>query len=214
MQSVESNVKESNVNEAGDHHAVLHAGAVEVGAIRSGMFPLGVVPAGAVRRRRFLGSALTLGAGAAIGGTISFPATGVHAAKGAADLVHEELIRQLKTSIVGLRGAKPGEAARSLGSTARVLAAHYQAREIDADMKRRLLLALRRQGRETLLRREMDPGMLAAEARAFGIDQPLPRVPFDRPSRERALNAMLAGGVSPAMLEAPRLRRARASVQT
>jgi len=50
-----------------------------------------------VSRRRLLGSALTLGAGAAIGSTVSFPSAGAAlAAAGRQDLVHEELIRQIE----------------------------------------------------------------------------------------------------------------------
>jgi hypothetical protein len=88
-----------------------------------------------VSRRRLLGSALTLGAGAAIGSTMSFPSAGVAvAAAGRQDLVHEELIRQMKDGVRALRGSKPGEAARSVAATLRVLAAHYQSADVDAQV--------------------------------------------------------------------------------
>src|SRR5262245_13459818 len=113
-----------------------------------------------VSRRRLLGSALTLGAGTAIGATMSFPAMGMPAAAAAGqDLVHDELVRQLKQGVRALRGPRPGEAARRLAATARLLAAHQAAG--DADLQRRLQAAIRRDGREALLRAEADPGMLA-----------------------------------------------------
>jgi hypothetical protein len=156
----------------------------------------------ALPRRRFLGSAMAIGAGAAIGTTLSYPATNVSLAAGRRDLVHDELVRQLKDGVRALRGAQPGEAARRLASTARILAEHYTATGLDADIQRKASAAVRRDGREALLRREFDGATLAAEAKAFGIDIPVKPEPFDRQARERALSALLSKGVSPAMREA------------
>ena len=155
-----------------------------------------------VSRRRFVESALAVGAGATIGTTVSFPAAGVPLTAGGQDLVHGELVRQLRAGVRALRGPRPGEAARALASTARVLAEHYQAIGLDRDIQRKAEAAVRREGREAVLRREADAAMLAAEAKSLGIDIVLPREPFDRQSRERALSAMLSVGVSPAMREA------------
>lgn len=153
-------------------------------------------------RRRFVGSALAVGAGATIGATMSFPAASGSLVAGARDVVHDELARQLRAGVRALRGPRPGEAARALASTARVLAEHYQAIGLDRDIRKKAAAAVRREGREAVLRRDSDPAMLRAEARALGIDIVLPREPFDRQARERALSAMLSGGVSPAMREA------------
>jgi hypothetical protein len=157
-----------------------------------------------IPRRRFIGSAVALGAGAAIGTTMSFPAGGVPlAAAGRQDLVHEELIRQLKDGVHALRGARPGEAARGLAATLRLLAAHYQANGVDDDLKKRLRAAIARGGREAVLRWEADAAMRAAEAREFGVaDIPLPREPFNAAERERALDALLTHGATPALLAA------------
>src|SRR5262245_22284836 len=115
-------------------------------------------------RRRFLGSAATLGAGAAIGASLSWPSAAVTAAPGGGrDLVHEEVVKQKKEGVRALRGPRAGEAARRLASTLRVLAAHQKATG-DADLQRRLQAAIRRDGRELFLRAEADPRMLAAEA--------------------------------------------------
>jgi hypothetical protein len=157
-----------------------------------------------VSRRRLLESALTLGAGAAIGTTLSFPSMGVPlAAAGRQDLVHDELIKQLKDGVRGLRGARPGEAARNVAGTLRVLAAHYQANGVDTQLKTQLGTAIARDGRDAVLRWEANPAMRAAEARDFGVaDVPLPREPFNLAERERALQAMLAHGATPALLAA------------
>jgi len=157
-----------------------------------------------VSRRRLLGSALTLGAGAAIGSTVSFPSAGAAlAAAGRQDLVHEELIRQMKDGVRALRGPRPGEAARNVAATLRVLAAHYQSAGVDAQVKARLRTEIARDGRDAVLRWEADPAMRAAEARELGAaDVPLIHEPFNLPERERALEAMLARGATPALLEA------------
>ena len=157
-----------------------------------------------VSRRRLLGSALTLGAGAAIGSTMSFPSAGVAlAAADRQDLVHEELIRQMKDGVRALRGSRPGEAARSVAATLRVLAAHYQSADVDAQVKARLRTAIAREGRDAVLRWEADAAMRAAEAREFGAaDLALPREPFNLAERERALEVLLAHGATPALLAA------------
>jgi hypothetical protein len=128
-----------------------------------------------VSRRRLLGSALTLGAGAAIGSTVSFPSIGVPlTAAGRKDLVHDELIRQLKTGVRGMGGERPAEAARTVAGILRILAAHYQSTDQDARFKTRLREAVARHGRDAVLRWEREATMLAAEAREFGVATPLP----------------------------------------
>src|SRR5690349_8155714 len=119
-----------------------------------------------VSRRRFVGSALTLGAGATAGALVSFPRPEVAAAAGQTgqNAVHNELLRQLKAGVRGLRGARPGEAARALASTTRLLAAHYQASGLEAELKGNLEKALRRDGRDAVLRHEAGE-MFDAEAR-------------------------------------------------
>src|SRR5436190_8337588 len=146
-----------------------------------------------VSRRRVLGSALTLGAGAAIGSTMSFPSSGAAlAAAGRQDLVHDELIRQMKESVRALREGSPGAAARSLAATLRVLAAHYQSAGVDTQVKNGLQTAIARDGRDAVLRWEAGAAMRAAEARDFGVaDLALPREPFNLAERERALDALL-----------------------
>jgi hypothetical protein len=54
------------------------------------------------------------------------------------------------------------------------------------------------------LRAEADPAMLAAEAREFGFERVPPAEPFDPAARERALDALLKHGASPAARRPPR----------
>jgi hypothetical protein len=137
-----------------------------------------------------------------IGASVSWPSGAITAAPGGGrDLVHAELARQMKETVRALRGPRAGEAARRLAGTVRVLAAHQQATG-DAEFRRRLQAAVRRDGREALLRAEADPAMLAAEAREFGFDAPPAAEPFDRRARERALDVMLKQGASPALVAA------------
>jgi len=158
----------------------------------------------ALARRRFLGSAAVLGAGAAIGTTLSFPSMDAPlVAASRQDLVHDELIRQLTQSVRALRGGRPGEAARSTAATLRLLARHYHAGGVDGDVQKRLRAAIARNGRDAVLRWEADAATRAAEARRFGVaDLALPREPFNLAERERTLDAMVARGVTPALLAA------------
>jgi hypothetical protein len=157
----------------------------------------------ALPRRRFLGSAAALGAGTAIGATMSFPALEMPLmAASRRDLVHDELIRQLKTGVRELQGARPGEAARAVASTLRVLAVHYQASGVDEQFKKGLRAAIARKGRDAVLRLEPDAAMLASEARSFGATAPPPREPFNLAERERALDQILQRGCTPALLAA------------
>ena len=156
-----------------------------------------------VSRRRFVGSALVVGAGTAIGTTTSFPSVSVPlGAAGRQDLVHEELLRQLHEGVRALNGARPGEAARSVAATLRLLAAHYRVAGVDDDVRKRLRAAVAREGRDGVLRWEADAAMRAAEARNFGVTVPLPREPFNLVERERALDALLKTGCTPALLAA------------
>ena len=156
-----------------------------------------------VSRRRLLGSVLTLGAGAAIGSTLSFPSVAVPLdAAGRPEPVRDELVRQLKEAVRGMNSARPGEAARGVAATLRLLAAHYQETGVDGQVKTRLRAAVTRDGRDAVLRWEMDAALLAAEARSFGVTVPLQREAFNLPARERALDGMLKSGGTPALLAA------------
>ena len=154
-----------------------------------------------VSRRRFMESAVTVGAGTAVGATISFPGAGPAAAATASQsAVHDELNRQIAAGVRALRGPRAGEAARTLASTVRVLAAHNRESGIDASLQRSLQKALQRDGREAVLQHD-GSAMFDAEARRFGVEH-IPREPSNRAARERALEAMQQRGPGAALLDA------------
>jgi len=84
-----------------------------------------------------------------------------------------------------------------VASTVLVAAAHCRSQQMDATVKRQLQAMIRREGRDAVLRKELDPAMLAAEARVFGVDG-LPAPPVvDLAHRAKVLDAVLAGGITP-----------------
>src|SRR5688572_9872068 len=119
-------------------------------------------------RRQFLGSALALGAGTAIGATVSSPnASLVFAAPANGnDPVAKEALRQIQGGVRAMRGGRAGEGARAIASGARVLAAHQQASGGDAAFSKRIRALVRKEGRDAILRKEPDVAMLAGELRA------------------------------------------------
>jgi hypothetical protein len=181
MQSVESNVEESKFNES---------------KINESNFKEGVVHVEAVRRRRFIGSALTLGAGAAIGGSISFPSAGGVLAAEASNSVETEFLRQLHDGVRRLRGDKPGEAARKVASATRFLAAYYRGNGTDAAFTRRIQVLVRREGRSAFLRKEVDASMLTGELKKYGFAGPYLPEPADPARRSRVLAEMESKGVT------------------
>jgi len=170
MQSVESIVNESIVG---------------VGAVH-----------GAVQRRRFIGSALTLSAGAAIGSAISFPNAGGVLAAEASSSVEAEFLRQLRDGVRSLKGDRPGEAARKVASATRFLSAYYRGNGTDGAFARRIQSLVRREGRSAFLRKEVDASMLTAELKAYGFAGPYLPEPADPARRSRVLAEMESKGVT------------------
>jgi hypothetical protein len=148
-------------------------------------------------RRVFMGSAAAIGVGAvAGGGTLLLETTTSAQTPVVPDLVEDEIRRQVRDSVHGLRGARRGEAARKLASAVRMAAAHFRAKGLDVTVRRQLQAQTRRDGRDAFLRRELDPQRLAAELREFGITTPLPPLAIDIRARARMLDDMLANGIS------------------
>lgn len=113
--------------------------------------------------------------------------------------VEEELVNQLRNSLSGMQGARPAEGARQLASTLRFAAAHFKEKEIDAELKASLYSAIRNEGRESLLRGQVDKRMLAAEMQKLGVTAPLDLGPVDHAMREKALDMLLTTGLTPLM---------------
>lgn len=117
------------------------------------------------------------------------------------DPVVDQLLVEMKRSVRALSKGSSGEHTRRLASSLRLLAAWGGANQLDVRVKDTLRSVVAREGRQALLRRNVDRAMFRAEAREFGFDGtsavPLPEFPApDGAARERAVNALLAGDVT------------------
>jgi hypothetical protein len=110
-----------------------------------------------VGRRAFLGSAVTLGIGS-IGAVAAVGATGTKSVVRAGseyDAVYNEIIGQFMRG-AGRMQTNPGEAARQIGSSLRLLAEWGKAHGIDDAIRRGLEDGIRRHGREAMLAKPFD----------------------------------------------------------
>ena len=113
-----------------------------------------------------------------------------------ADALERELVRQIRENVGGMRGLRRGESARRLAATLRFAAADFARQGVDARVKNLLEAAVRQDGEEAFLLRQVDP---AAELRAFGITR-VPVQVADYAARKRAVREILANGVTPTIL--------------
>lgn len=155
-----------------------------------------------VGRRMFVGSmaaGLPLLAGG--GATLAF-AQKQNGATRIQDPVFDQLLADMKGAVRGLSQAGSGEHARRLASSLRVLAAWGASKQFDSRVKETLRAVVKREGRDALLRRSVDPAMFKTEARKFGFDGtsavplPVPQ-PVDFATRQRVVDDLLANGVTP-----------------
>jgi len=154
-----------------------------------------------VGRRVFVGSVATglplfVGGGAGLAWAQRQSGT-----RGAQDAVVVQLVSDMKRAARGLSNAPSGEQARRLAASLRLLSAWAVSNQIDARVKETLRDVIERQGRQVLLRREVDPSMFRKEAGDLGFDStaavPLPQPPaLDDPTREAIIADLLANGVS------------------
>jgi hypothetical protein len=151
-----------------------------------------------VGRRAFLGSAGVIGAGSAI--ALRFAPFQEEVNAQAHDLVDKELRRQLREAVIGLRGTRRGEAARKLASTLRVVAAAYASNGTETTFKTKLRAMIRRDGKDALLLRDIDPRALAAELKEYGVTALPPVSPPDYALRAQTLDRLAAQGLSPQIL--------------
>jgi hypothetical protein len=117
------------------------------------------------------------------------------------DPVVSQVLTDMKRAVRGLSRAPSGEHARHLASSLRLLAAWGASNRFDDRVKTTLRGAMAREGREALLRREVDLATFKAEARQFGFDGtssvPLPVLPsIDDTAKQRIIDAMLDKGVT------------------
>jgi hypothetical protein len=154
-----------------------------------------------VGRRVFVGSVVT-GLPLFVGGGTQLGfAQRQSGAAAATDPVAIQLITEMKRAVRGLSQAPSGEHARRLASSLRLLATWGASNQFDARVKETLRGVVAREGRDALIRRDVDPAMFKAEARELGFDGasavPLPAFPsVDYASRQRVLDDLLANGVT------------------
>jgi hypothetical protein len=155
-----------------------------------------------VGRRVFVGSmaaGLPLLAGG--GATLAF-AQRQTGAKRIQDPVFDQVLTDMKGAVRGLSQAGSGEHTRRLASSLRVFAAWGASKQFDSRVKDTLRDVVKREGRDALLRRSVDPAMFKAESREFGFDgtSAVPLLmpqPVDFAARQRVVDDVLANGVTP-----------------
>ena len=118
------------------------------------------------------------------------------------DSVFDQLLTDMKGAVRSLSQAGSGEHTRRLASSLRVFAAWGASTQFDSRVKETLRDVVRREGRDALLRRNLDAAMFKAEAREFGFDgtsaAPLPvPAPVDLATRRWIVDDLLANGVTP-----------------
>jgi hypothetical protein len=156
---------------------------------------------GEVGRRVFVGSVVT-GLPLLAGGGASLAWA---QRQGSAGAVHDpvviHIVGDMKRAVRSLSKAPSGEQARRLASSLRLLSTWGGSRQVDARVKETLRGVIARDGRQGLLRREIDPSLFRAEARALGFDGtsavPLPALPsIDYTTKQMILDDLLANGVT------------------
>jgi hypothetical protein len=154
-----------------------------------------------VGRRVFVGSVVT-GLPFFVGGETQLAfAQRQGGATVARDPVAIQLIAEMKRAVRGLSKAPSGEHTRRLASSLRLLAAWGVSNQLDARVKETLRGVVGREGRDAVVRREVDSAMFKAEAREVGFDGmsvvPLPALPsVDYAARQRVVDDLLANGVT------------------
>jgi hypothetical protein len=154
-----------------------------------------------VGRRVFVGSmaaGLPLLAGS--GATLAF-AQRQNAAARTQDPVVDQVLADMKGAARSLSKASSGEHTRRLASSLRVLAAWGSAQQFDARVEDTIRSVIAREGREALLRRNVDRAMFRAEARDLGFDVrsnvPLLDPPvLDDATRQKIVDDLLTNGVT------------------
>jgi hypothetical protein len=117
------------------------------------------------------------------------------------DPVVDQLLADMKQSVRSLSKASSAEHTRRLASSLRVLAAWGASQQFDVRVKDTIRGVIARDGRQALLRRNIDRGMFRAEARDLGFDArsnvpvPEPAV-VDDAQRQKIIDDLLANGVT------------------
>lgn len=154
-----------------------------------------------VGRRVFVGS-VAAGLPLLVGATATL--AGAQRQGGAArvrDPIVDQVLADMKGAVRGLSKASSAEQTRRLASSLRVLAAWGASNQFDARVQETIRGVIRRDGRQGLLRQDVDRAMFKAEARELGFEGtsvvPLPVIPsVDYAARDRIVDDILANGVT------------------
>lgn len=154
-----------------------------------------------VGRRVFVGSmAAGLPVLAGGGATLAF-AQRRNGGERIQDPVVDQLLSDMKGAVRSLSKTSSGEHTRRLASSLRVLAAWGASQQFDARVKDTLRDVVAREGKQALLRRNVDRAMFRAEARDLGFDArsnvpvPEPAV-VDDATRQKIVDDLLTNGVT------------------
>lgn len=147
-------------------------------------------------RRTFIGSSVAGGVGVVGGGAFllrpaATDAQGRRAAE--VDALDDELARQARQAVKDM-ASRPGEGIRRLAGTLRVKAARSSSGALDEEIRTAFRRELRREGRDALLLRPIDPVQFADEMKQFGIAHPVVPGPIDLKARAEALDLVLGAG--------------------
>jgi hypothetical protein len=117
------------------------------------------------------------------------------------DPIFNQLLADMKGAVRALSKSNSAEQTRRLASSLRLLSVWGTTNRIDTQVKETLRAAVTREGRDALLRREVDQAMFRAESRQFGFDGtsvvPLPAIPVvDYATKQRFVDDLVANGVT------------------
>src|SRR5262245_29796306 len=117
------------------------------------------------------------------------------------DPVADQLLTDMKGAVRSLSKAGSGEHTRRLASSLRLLAAWGASRQVDARVKETIRSVIAREGRQALLRRNVDRAMFRDEARMLGFDArsnvPVPEpLTVDDATRQKIVDELLTDGVT------------------
>ena len=117
------------------------------------------------------------------------------------DPVVDQVLSDMKGAVRSLSRGGSGEHTRRLASSLRLLAAWGATQQLDARVKETIRGVVAREGRQALLRRNVDRAMFRAEARVLGFDArsnvPVPEPPaVDDATRQKIVDELLTDGVT------------------
>jgi hypothetical protein len=109
-----------------------------------------------------------------------------------------ELARQAREGVREM-AQRPGEGLRRVAGVLRIGAAQGRASDTDTAVRRLIQREIRREGRDSLLTRPVDPVRLAEDLKPYGVAYPTPAPP-DVEARSQVLDAVVGAGFTEFLL--------------